>query len=221
MRLILALSFVVVCAGLSLGQNEQAPIVERKITYKDWSYKSIRTNEDVRLRDLLNGKKLTMVVYFAPWCENWRHDAPILQRLYDKYKAQGLEIVAVGLYDPLSSMKANLRDLKVTFPAVYESQDRNARQSSAHYAYRMEAGDARKWGSPWYIFLLPAVVEKEGEILTRRTHVINGEIVEAEGEAFIRKALGLASTDTKAIAAGKNGQIEICEPEKKIDLKKP
>ena len=167
---------------------------EKEISYKDWSYKSIRTDEAVNLREFVNGKKLVIVVYFAPWCPNWRFDAPMLQRFYDKYKSSGLGIIAVGLYDPVASMKTSLDSLKITFPAVYESAERNAKQTSKHYEYRKQVGDGRNWGSPWYIFLTPSMMEKSGEILTKKTFIINGELIETEGDAFIRKHLGLANS---------------------------
>jgi thiol-disulfide isomerase/thioredoxin len=204
----------------SFAQNEQAPMQEKEIAYQNWTYKSIRTGEDINLRELTKGKKLTIVVYYAPWCGNWKHDAPILQRFYDKYNDKGLEIVAVGLYDPLDSMKANLNELKLTFPAVYESAERGAKQTSLHYKYRRSTGDVRNWGSPWYIFLTPAVMEKTGDTLTKKTFIINGEVIETEGEAFIRKQLGLAA-DTKG-AAAKSAKIEVCDPnDSKTSLKKP
>lgn len=220
MKLLFTLFIIFAAFGLALAQNEQAPILEKDIEYKDWTYKSIRTGEDINLRELTKGKKLSMIVYFAPWCGNWKHDAPILQRFYDKYKNKGLEIVAVGLYDPVDSMKTNLEEVKITFPAVYESAERGAKQTSQHYNYRRSTGDTRNWGSPYYVFLMPSTMEKKGDTLTKRTFIINGEIIETEGEAFIRKNLGLA-VDTKAPVA-KSDKIEVCDPnDSKTSLKKP
>lgn len=209
-------AFVILLLSLTFafGQNEQSPIVDKEIDYKNWTYKSIRTGEDVALRDLTVGKKLVIVVYYAPWCMNWRHDAPFLQRFYDKYKANGLEIVAVGEYDPLDSMKNNLNFMKITFPAVYESEKRTDKQYTKHYEYRRSTGDTRNWGSPWYILLEPAAFEKKGDTLVKRSNVINGEMIETEGEKFIREKLGLPPIDPKASIAA-NPKIEVCEPEKK------
>lgn len=212
---------LMVCVAAAAAQNEQAPIVEKNITYNDWTYKDIKTGADTNLRQLTSGKKLVIVVYYAPWCPNWRFDAPMLIRLYDKYKADGLEIVAVGEYDPLPSLKTNLDLLKIPFPAVYESDERAAKQKTLHYEYRRTTGDARGWGSPWYIFLETDKIEKKGDVLVKRTHIINGEMIEAEGNKFIREKLGLPAIDAKA-AVGKNGKIEVCEPDQKIrELIKP
>jgi thiol-disulfide isomerase/thioredoxin len=213
---------ILAAASLAAAQNEQAPILEKDIVYKDWTYKDIRTGEDVNLRKFTEGKKLTMVVYFAPWCANWKHDAPILQQFYDKYASKGLGMIAIGGYDPVPSMRSSLDALKITFPAVYESESRADKQKTLHFQYRRFTGDTRNWGSPWYIFLWPGSMEPKGDILTRRTSIINGEVFEAEGEKFIREKLGLGPTGSMPISGAKKGAIEVCEPEIKIaDLKKP
>ena len=220
MKLFAALLFVLCSFVFVSGQNEQAPLIEKDIVYKDWTYKQVQTGESFNLREYTKGKKLVMVVYFAPWCGNWRFDAPMLQRFYDKYKPHGLGIVAVGEYDPVSSMKASLDTLKITFPAVYESENRSERLNTLHYKYRKMTGDNRNWGSPWYIFLMPSTMEEKGDVLTKHTFVVNGEVIEGEGDKFIREKLGLAA-NTKAVV-GKSGAIEACEPDGKIaDLKKP
>jgi len=202
------------------GQNEQSPLIEKEISYKDWTYKNVQTGENVNLRDFTKAKKLTMVVYFAPWCGNWRHDAPMLEKLYEKYKAAGLGIIAVGEYDPVASMKNNLDFMKITFPAVYESENRTEKQNTLHYSYRKSTGDNRNWGSPWYVFLTPSAMEKNGDVLTTKTFVINGELIEAEGELFIRKQLGLPAVYAKGATAEKD-KIEVCDPDAKSDLKVP
>lgn len=212
MKFFFAILFILFGLNFTFGQNEQAPIVEREISYKNWTLKSIRTGEDVTLSDLAKGKKLVIVVYFAPWCGNWRWDARFLPRLYDKYKDKGLEIVGVGEYDPVTNMKTNLDSLKITFPAVYESESRDDREKTKHFDYRRSTGDSRKWGSPWYIFLTPAAFEKKGDTLVKKTHVINGEMIEVEGEKFIRERLGLPKDETKAAVA--DNKIEVCDPTK-------
>lgn len=199
MKLFAAAIISLLAFTFAFGQNEQAPIQEKEIVYKDWTYKNIVTGGDLNLRDFTKGKKLVVVVYYAPWCPNWRFDAPMLVRLYNKYKAHGLDIVGVGEYDPLPSMKSNLEALKIPFPVVYESEERGAKQKTLHYEYRRYTGDARGWGSPWYIFIEPAKMEKNGNVLTRKTHIINGEMIEIEGDRFIREKLGLPAVDANIL----------------------
>src|SRR6478609_4350437 len=104
MKLILTLCLLLAGLTAAFGQDDQAPIVEKDIVYKDWTLKSVRDLQDVDLRDLIKDKKLVAVVYFAPWCHDWGHDAPMLQKLYDKYKGYGFEIVAIGEYGSVDDM---------------------------------------------------------------------------------------------------------------------
>jgi thiol-disulfide isomerase/thioredoxin len=217
-----ALSICIVFAGLTaaFGQNEQSPIVEKDIAYKDWTLKSVRDQKDVDLRDVIKVKKLVAVVYFAPWCHNWQHDAPMLERLYEKYKEDGFEIVAVGEYGPVDDMAGNLDTYKLTFPVVYESQMRSAVDSTMHNTYRHITGDTRDWGSPYYVFIEPRSVPKRGDLLLSRTSVINGEMIESEGERFIRQKLGLPPIESKLTSQDKK-PVEVCDPAKPAALKKP
>ena len=95
---ILLLSLAFTTASAQTG--EQAPIQEKEIQYKNWTYKSVRADDggakEINLRDFAQGKKLVLIVYFASWCPNWRNEAPVAQRLYEKYKAKGFEVVGVG-----------------------------------------------------------------------------------------------------------------------------
>jgi len=215
-----ALGIILFTFVFAFGQNEQSPIVEKAIDYKDWTYKDIRTDKEVNLRDFTKDKKLTIVVYFAPWCGNWNYDAPILERLYAKYKDKGLGLIAVGEYGPIVSMRSVFDRFKLTFPGVYESENRDKRQYTLHYAYRQSTGDTRGWGSPWYILLPPSVLEKKGDTLTKKTFVINGEMIADEGEQFIRKHLGLPPVEQKVLKA-ETAKIEVCEDKKAAELVLP
>jgi len=215
MKPFFALGIMLFICALAFGQNEQSPIVEKEIDYKNWTYKDVQTDKDINLRDFAKGHKLTMVVYFAPWCGNWRHDAPMLEKLYEKYKGNGLNVIGVGEYGSVADMKSILDSSKITFPAVYESENRDKRQYTLHYSYRQSTGDKRNWGSPWYIFLTPSVMEKKGDTLTKKTFVINGEMIETEGEQFIRKQLGLPALESKP-ALSVSEKIEACPAEPKV-----
>src|SRR2546430_8401191 len=100
MKTFFASVILLLCLTFAFGQNEQSPIVEKEISYKNWTHKDVRSGKDVNLRDFAKGKKLTVIVYFAPWCPNWQHDAPMLEKLYEKYKGNGLNMIGVGEYGP-------------------------------------------------------------------------------------------------------------------------
>ena len=214
MKTFLALAFLLIGSVLAAAQTEQAPVLEKEIKYKDWTYKSVRDDKQINLRDFAANKKLVMVVYFAPWCPNWKHEAPFAQKLYEKYKASGFDVVGVGEYDTVEAMKTNLDAFKITFPVVYESEAKDAKQKTLHYEYRKAVGDARDWGSPWNIFLEPAKLSPKGDVLTGKTFVVSGELIEAEAEKFVREKLGLPAEEVKAEKTASK-TIEACESEKK------
>ena len=222
MKSFFACLIVLVFAGLAFSQNEQSPLVEKEIQYKNWTYKDSRTGKDINLRNYAKGKKLVAVVYYAPWCPNWRHDAPMVERLYEQYKDKGFAVIGVSEYDTVDAAKANLESLKITFPSVAESTDRGDKQKTSHYEYRRSTGDARGWGSPWYIFLMPSAIEKKGDLVTKKTFVINGEMIESEGEKFIREKLGLPAMETKSPKAlSTTGKVEPCQEDKPVELVAP
>ena len=221
MKTLLALVIMLIGLTVVFAQNEQAPLQEKEIKYKDWTYKSVRDDKDINLRKFAKGKKLVLVVYFAPWCPNWKHEAPFAQKLYEKYKANGFDVIGVGEYDTVAAMKTNLDDKKITFSVVYESESRDSKQKTLHYDYRQTTGDRRGWGSPWNIFLEPTKLKKKGDTLTEKTFVVNGELIETDVEKFVREKLGLPAEENKA-ATSANKTIEICEPETKpTTFKKP
>jgi peroxiredoxin len=221
MKPLLALAIILIGLTAVFAQNEQAPLQEKEINYKDWTYKSVRDDKDINLRDFAKKKKLVMIVYFAPWCPNWKHEAPFAQKLYEKYKANGFDVIGVGEYDTVAAMKTNLDDKKITFPVVYESDSKDAKQKTLHYEYRQAVGDTRGWGSPWNIFLETAKLTKKGDVLTEKTFIVNGELIEAEVEKFVREKLGLPAKTTKAENSA-NKTVEVCEPETKtMTFKQP
>ena len=94
------------------------------------------------------------------------------------------------------------------------------REKTLHYNYRKQLGDTRKWGSPFNIFLEPINLKKDGNVLTKKSFVAVGELIEPEAEKFIRQKLGLPAEEAKA--ANNKKEIEACEGEKKaVEFKKP
>jgi thiol-disulfide isomerase/thioredoxin len=190
-KLILALVILISAhvAMLAQGSHEYSPLVEKTVNYKNWTLNDLATNKPVSLRSLMQGKKLVMVLYFAPWCPNWRNEAPVAASLYEKYKAQGFQIIGVGEYGSRDDVKNYFGPNGPPYPVVTESESRDDRDKTPHYAYRQLTGDTRKWGSPWNIFLDPTKCNQDGEVLTEKAWVVNGELVEADVDKFIHDRL--------------------------------
>jgi glutathione peroxidase-family protein len=202
MKSLLALAILLLGFTFTYAQHEYESAKESELNYKDWTYKSVRDGKELNLRSLTAGKKLVLVVYFAPWCGNWNFEAPVAQKLYDKYKDNGFEIIGVSEYAPTDATIKNLTDKQITFPVVWESDSRDAKTTTTHYQYRQQTGDKRNWGSPWNIFLEPASLTKSGEVLTSKAYTVNGELIEAEIEKYIREKLGLPAEDSNASSGG-------------------
>jgi thiol-disulfide isomerase/thioredoxin len=169
--------------------HEYSPLVEKTVNYKNWTLNDLKDNKPVDLRSLVAGKKLVMVVYFAPWCPNWRNEAPVAAKLYEKYKDQGFAVIGVSEYGSRDAVNTFFAPTGPPYPVVSESEAREDRDKTAHFGYRQLTGDTRKWGSPWNIFLEPASLAKSGDVLTEKAWVVNGELIEADVDKFIADRL--------------------------------
>src|SRR5258708_10630158 len=149
----------------------------------------------------MQGKKLVMVVYFAPWCPNWRNEAPVAARLYEKYKDEGFQVIGVREYGTRDEVKSFFSAAPAAYPVVSDAETRDARDKTAHYGYRQLTGDTRKWGSPYNVFLDPATCAKDSDVLTEKAWVVNGELIEADVDKFIGDHL---KPSTAAIVPCKN-----------------
>ena len=188
MKKLSALIFVFVLSPLlafAQAGHEYSPLVEKTVNYKNWSLPNLTTDKADDLRSLVAGKKLVMIVYFAPWCGNWRNEAPIAAKLYEKYKGQGFQVIGVSEYAARDDVKKFFGDTGAPFPVVTESESRDDKQKTLHYGYRQLTGDTRNWGSPWNIFLEPSKLNASGDVLTEKAWVVNGELIEDEVDKFI------------------------------------
>lgn len=165
--------------------HEYSPLVEKTVNYKNWTLNDLKDNKPVDLRALVQGKKLVMVVYFAPWCPNWRNEAPVAAKLYEKYKDQGFAVIGVSEYASRDDVSKYFGPTGSPYTVVSESETREDRDKTVHFGYRQLTGDTRKWGSPWNIFLEPSSLSKTGDVLTEKAWVVNGELIEADVDKFI------------------------------------
>jgi len=193
MRKYLFLSILAVLllpAIASAQAHEYSPLVEKSVNYKNWTLPNLKTDEPENLRKLIEGKKLVMIVYFAPWCGNWRHEAPIAAKLYEKYKDQGFQVIGVSEYASRADVRNFFGADGPPYPVVTESELRQDKQNTPHYEYRQLTGDKRNWGSPWNIFLEPVKVNPTGDLLVEKAWVVNGELIEEEVDKFIASKVG-------------------------------
>src|SRR5215217_2390856 len=205
-KLLFALSILALAISPSTARaqagHEYSPLAEQTVNYKNWALPSLTAEKSEDLRELMAGKKLVMIVYFAPWCGNWKNEAPIAAKLYEKYKAQGFQVIGISKYAPAADTVTYFGAKDLPYPVFVESEAREDKQKTTHYGYRQLTGDTRNWGSPWNIFLEPDKVNKTGEVLTERAFVVNGELIEDEVDKFIASKLGASTA----------GVIQPCKP---------
>jgi thiol-disulfide isomerase/thioredoxin len=190
-KLSLVLLALIVSSVVARAQasHEYSPLVEKTVNYKTWTLPNLMTQVPEDLRKVMAGKKLVMIVYFAPWCGNWKNEAPIAAKLYEKYKSQGFQVIGVSEYAASKDTFDYFGASDPPYPVFVESESRDEKLKTAHYGYRQLTGDTRNWGSPWNIFLEPAKVNKTGEVLTEKAWVVNGELIEEEVDKFIASKL--------------------------------
>jgi thiol-disulfide isomerase/thioredoxin len=199
--LLFALAFMPAATYAQNG-HEYSPLVEKTVNYKNWTLNDIKENKPLDLRAAVQGKKLVMVVYFAPWCGNWRNEAPVAARLYEKYKDQGFAVIGVTEYGSRDEVKNFFGPTGAPYPVVSESETREDREKTSHYGYRQLTGDTRKWGSPYNVFLEPSLLKKTGDVLAEKAWVVNGELIEEDVDKFISDHLKTATAS----------MIEPCKP---------
>src|SRR6185295_14934362 len=196
------LAFVISPAVASAQSHEYSPLTEQTVNYKNWTLPNLTSEQQEELRKLIAGKKLVMIVYFAPWCGNWRNEAPIAAKLYEKYKAQGFQVIGISEYATPGDTTTFFGESGPPYPVYSESSSREEKEKTPHFDYRKLTGDTRNWGSPWNIFLEPDKLNKSGEVLTEKAMVVNGELIEDEVDKFIASKLGATTA----------GVIQPCKP---------
>ena len=84
----------------------------------DFTLKS-RGGENIRLSDLRG--QVVMLNFWASWCGPCRQEMPILEQLHKRYGKLGFTVVGVNVEQDTSKAVAYLRDVKVSFPILYDN----------------------------------------------------------------------------------------------------
>jgi peroxiredoxin len=112
----------------------------------------------------LQAGKVTIVDFWATWCEPCKKSFPKLQELYVKYKANGLEIVAISVDDEKGGLSAFATAHGAKFPIGWD--------------------DGKKIADKWKPEAMPStyVVDKDGVIRHIHKGYHDGEELELEKE---------------------------------------
>jgi thiol-disulfide isomerase/thioredoxin len=64
--------------------------------------------------------KVVFLNFWATWCGPCRVEMPSMETLYNKYKDQGLEVLAVNIQEQQSDVAAFMKNNKLSFPAALD-----------------------------------------------------------------------------------------------------
>jgi len=105
-----ALAFLAISPAPAAAASPAAPAVRMPL---------LTGGETFDSRALI-GKKVLVLRFQASWCKTCAAQAASLQRVYDRYKARDVEILAIHVDDPEPHARAFLERYRATYPAVLD-----------------------------------------------------------------------------------------------------
>jgi thiol-disulfide isomerase/thioredoxin len=113
--------------------------------------------------------KVVFLNFWATWCGPCRSEMPSMQRMYEKLKGEGLEILAVDLQEDKEQVQRFARELGLNFPILLDSEGvvgakYNARAIPTTYLFDRKgfifarAVGARQWDTPEMLATLRVVL---------------------------------------------------------------
>jgi len=78
--------------------------------------------KNIKLSELSG--QVVMINFWASWCGPCRQEMPVLDALYKKYSPLGFTILGVNVEEDSKPGKKLVRDLKVTFPILYDTSNK-------------------------------------------------------------------------------------------------
>ena len=86
----------------------------------DLTFKTTDLNGNEITENIFVGKKVTMINFWEPWCGPCVAEMPELEKLYETYKDQGLQIIGVfSSTDQMDEVNQVISDAGVTYPIAY------------------------------------------------------------------------------------------------------
>ncbi len=76
---------------------------------------------DIRTDDYAG--KFVIVDFFASWCQPCLTEAPHLQKQFEKYKAKGLEVIAISLDTEADALDKYLQRAKLPWPVIHDDHE--------------------------------------------------------------------------------------------------
>lgn len=103
--------------ALTIGLASTGSTVQAQPTFQ---LPVLGSQENLSLSELQG--KVVYVDFWASWCTPCLQSFPALDRLYQRYKQQGLQVVAINLDENLTDAKAFLQRNPVSFPILVDRE---------------------------------------------------------------------------------------------------
>lgn len=107
--LVMAVALIVAPSGLAeVAAGDKAP---------NFVLGSVDGKSFVKLSDY-SGKP-TMVAFWVSWCSHCRHEAPILNKVYNDLKDKGVNVVGISVDDDIKDAQEFVKKYSVPFPNAF------------------------------------------------------------------------------------------------------
>ena len=106
------------CALLVLGVCATVAAVDEGARAPELGARTLE-GQTLRMADLRG--KVVIVDFWASWCEPCREEMPVLERLYRRYREQGLVVVGVSVDRTERNARGFLRRTRVSFPIIHDA----------------------------------------------------------------------------------------------------
>lgn len=77
--------------------------------------------QDASLSDLKG--KVVLLNLWASWCGPCKDEAPVLERIWNRYKAKGLVVLGIDIQDLSSDARAFIEEYGLTYPSLRDGSD--------------------------------------------------------------------------------------------------
>jgi peroxiredoxin len=134
-----SLLVLVLCAGwiwFSRIQPENTPLRNTPAPQKGFLAPGFtlesNTGENFSLADQQG--KVLLINFWTSWCPPCRAEMPAIQRVYEEYQADGLEVIAINAtdQDELASVQSFIADKQLTFPILLDKDGEVSRLYNLH-----------------------------------------------------------------------------------------
>lgn len=78
------------------------------------------------LSDYIGKRKAVVMAFWATWCVPCKEELPVLQKIYERERANGLEIIAIAMDGPETQAQvgAQAQQMGLTFPVLLDTDSR-------------------------------------------------------------------------------------------------